>query len=364
MQRFYHRLQGHTIAVGDRRRTRWEPRAAGLRASLATSSRGAACILVAVETISGTDDTVLEGGDGDVDSSDTLRRGDRLDRYEVLGILGAGGMGVVYRASDPNLRREVAIKVLRTAAAVGSDACQQLCTRLLREARAMALLSHPNLVPIYDVGTFGGRVYLVMEYVAGQTLAEWIDEATHSWRECLDMFMKAGRGLAEAHEVGIVHRDFKPDNVLVSKKGRVQVADFGLAQPVGRTEAPAVIDGRIAAAPSASSSLTSTGAIVGTPAFMSPEQFKGDQVDERSDQFSYAVALYQALYGRRPFAGRTIAEIGNAVLAGEVLDPPASTDVPPPLAGTIRRALSVDPDARFPTMGELLAALARERSPR
>ncbi|MCA9693542.1 MAG: serine/threonine protein kinase, partial [Myxococcales bacterium] len=214
-----------------------------------------------------------------------LQRGDSIDRYLILARLGEGGMGLVYAAHDPELDRKVAIKLLR-----GDPTDSGARDRLLREAQAMARLSHPNVITVHDVGTARGHVFVAMEYVEGGTLGTWLEEQERGWRAVLDVFLAAGRGLAAAHEAGLVHRDFKPDNVLLERDGRVRVADFGLARyglgaapthPPAPAEAPTDMT---RTGVSLNTKLTITGATVGTPAYMAPEQLGGVDVDARADQ--------------------------------------------------------------------------------
>lgn len=258
--------------------------------------------------------------------------GTRLGRYEIASLVGVGAMGVVYAATDSELRRKVALKLVRSRR--GRDAAERR-ERLLREARTMARLAHPNVVTVHDVGTFGERVFVAMELVEGETLRRWL-EKPRSQREILEAFLAAGRGLAAAHAAHVVHRDFKPDNVLVGHDGRVVVTDFGLARDPASEDAP--------------------GTIAGTPAYMSPEQLRGEEVDARSDQFSFCVALYEGLTGRRPFEGEDPAAQLAAIDAQEL--PPA--DLPAHLKAPLRRGLARAPSERFPTMSALLDALARE----
>ncbi len=271
-----------------------------------------------------------------------------IGRYRVDRRLGAGGMGVVFAAHDPELQREVALKLLHPEP--GEEG--RNATRLLREARAMAKLAHPNVVAVFDVGEHGDRVFVAMELVAGRSLDLWLTDRERDWPEVLDVFVQAARGLAAAHRAGLVHRDFKPENVLMGEDGRVRVGDFGLAREHDEElEITAeVLDVR-------NHAVTRTGAIVGTPAYMSPEQFDGGPIDARSDQFSFCVALWEALFGRRPFAGRNLRALQRSVSEGEVRAPPP-TNVPPRVLAALRRGLSVDPDERFPDMDALAAELA------
>ena len=309
-------------------------------------------------------------------SRDALQPGQRIGRYELVERRGEGGMGVVFRARDPDLDRDVAIKVLRAGDGTGPDSPAAVDSaprqrRLLREAQAMARLRHDNLVTVYDVGTMGRLVFIAMEYVHGQTLREWLAAAPRTWREIVGLFVSAGRGLSAAHQAGVVHRDFKPDNVLVGDDGHVRVVDFGLAAPIGDDEGDGA-EGAGVPAPDApvtggappgaggfSERLTHTGAVLGTPAYMAPEQHQGRTVDARTDQFSYAVALYEALYRRRPFGGETYAQIMASVLSGAPEPPPSRTEVPAAIGAVLMRALSLEPADRFPSIDDLVAQLER-----
>ncbi|MCU1281702.1 MAG: Serine/threonine kinase, partial [bacterium] len=252
------------------------------------------------------------------ESLDVLDRLAALGRYVVLERLGSGGMGVVYSAYDPELDRKVAIKVLRPDSQIDQS-------RLRREAQAMARLQHPNVIAVYDVGMFHGRVFVAMELAEGTTLADWIDERPRSWREIVERLSQAGRGLAAAHAVGLVHRDFKLGNVLVGADGRTRVGDFGLARALAaHDELAAPTDAALptSLSPPLHEPLTRSGALLGTPSYMSPEQLQKRPADARSDQFSFCVALYRALYGTRPFTGDDFAEIADAVTNGRLAPPP------------------------------------------
>ena len=264
--------------------------------------------------------------------------GSAVGRYRLLYLVGRGGMGEVYAAHDPELDRKVAIKILRA----DSYPDEVESARLLREAQSVAKLSHPNLVTVYDVGTAGGRLFLAMELIEGQTLAAWLDDKQRTRAEIVRVFAMAGRGLAAAHRAAVIHRDFKPQNVMVAADGTPRVMDFGLAA-LGQTRSEP--------------RLTRIGSILGTPLYMSPEQLRGQPVDPRADQFSFCVSLYEGLYGERPFAGDTFPELRTAVLAGRVRPAPLSSGVPGRLRAAILRGLSVDRARRFPDMDALVNAI-------
>lgn len=250
-----------------------------------------------------------------------LGRGAAVGRYVILDPVGAGGMGVVYAAYDPELDRRVALKLLAPERSGGEPGR----LRLLREAQALARLAHPNVVAVHDAGTFGERVFVALELVEGETLGRWLRAEPRPWREVLARFLPAGRGLAAAHAAGLVHRDFKPENVLLGTDGRVRVADFGLARALEEPE-------------------EAPGAAPGTPAYMAPEQRRGMAADARSDQFSFCVALHEALYGERPSARET----------------PAGTQVPGWLRDVVLRGLKANPEERYPAMDDLLRELERD----
>jgi len=283
----------------------------------------------------------------------------RIGRYRIERKLGAGGMGIVYAARDDDLDREVAVKLL-LGAEQGEGSTGQ--ARLLREARSMAKLSHPNVVHVYEVGKEGDQVYIAMEYIRGMTLRSWAAEG-RSWREVVELYIGAGRGLQAAHDAGIVHRDFKPENVLVAHDGRPRVLDFGLARPdspVGGSGELAQADTVEMQTPAAplELSLTRTGALLGTPAYMAPEQFKGQTVDARSDQYSFCAALFESLYEERPFSGNSLIELSADVLKGEIREiEPSDYGVPAQIHATVLRGLSRDPGQRFESMDGLLGAL-------
>ncbi len=271
-------------------------------------------------------------------------------------------MGVVFSAYDNELDRKVAIKLLRPSQ---GDSLGR--ARLHREAQAMAKLAHPNIVRVYEVGQLEGHIYLVMEFVQGETLRRWSRLSKRPWREVLAVMLQAGEGLAAAHAAGLVHRDFKPDNVIVAEDGFVRVLDFGLARSFEANElAGASSASHGATAPvmqsslSLSDQLTQLGTLIGTPAYMSPEQFSTRLVDAQSDQFSFCVALHEALYGYRPFKAQTGAELHLQIGLLQHAEPPRKTGVPARLRRIILRGLSAAPQDRWPSMPALLAELARE----
>ncbi|MBL8914682.1 MAG: pilus assembly protein N-terminal domain-containing protein [Archangium sp.] len=276
-----------------------------------------------------------------------LRAGEKLGRYEIERLIGAGGMGVLYVARDPQLNRRVALKLMRPAFAAEGGS-----VRLRREAQAMATLAHPNVVNVFDIGEAGERVFMAMELLEGGTLREWMKQP-HSWKELLAMFCDAGEGLAAAHAAGVVHRDFKPENVLIGKDGRPRVGDFGLARPelVAQEELP-----RALAVAHHAMRVTHTGTLLGTPAYMSPEQLRGRPADHRSDQYGFCVCLYEALVGQRPFPADTLEEL-RARVEGGMPPPPRDGLVPAHVWAAIARGLNPRPNERFPDMHALLTVL-------
>jgi eukaryotic-like serine/threonine-protein kinase len=279
----------------------------------------------------------------------------RVGRFTVLEKVGHGGMGDVYAAYDPQLDRRVALKLLHRES---SD------DRLLREARTMASINHPNVAQVYEVGLAGDRVFIAMEFVRGETLRAWRNRAPRGWREILALYRQAACGLVAAHTAGVVHRDFKPDNALVGEDGRVRVVDFGLARvevhsaTVDSTDVFGEgTDGRCA-------TLTAASSIAGTPAYMAPEQFEGSAVDEWSDQFSFCVALHEALHGSRPYPGTSAAGILAMIRVHAIDRGSLDKSIPDWIVRTIVRGLSPDPRARHPSMGALIDALDRDPSRR
>ncbi len=293
----------------------------------------------------------------------TPGRGDTVGRFIVIDRLGAGAMGEVVLAYDPDLHRRVAVKLLHGSLREpdGGSATE----RMLREARAMARLSHPNVITVFEVDRLEARgLFIAMEYVDGGTLKTW--SAQHRrWQDVLAVYRQAGAGLRAAHEQGLVHRDFKPDNVLIGGDGRVRVTDFGL---VG-LEYGAVSDEALVSQPGVERldsqaeriseiTLTRSGSLLGTPAYMAPEDAK--ELDARSDQFSFCVSLYEALYGERPFAGATLLALKAAVLDGKIRPPPPAATVPAWLRTVVVRGLSRHPEHRWPDMESLLRQLDRD----
>jgi tetratricopeptide (TPR) repeat protein len=297
-----------------------------------------------------------------------LPPGTVVGRYKVVAALGRGAMGVVVRAHDPQLGRDVALKLVRSAAQHDDPGA----VRLMREAQALAQLSHPNVVAVHDVGAFEGQVFLAMEMVRGETLSRWLDRG-RPWREIVAVFLDAGRGLAAAHGAGLVHRDFKPGNVIVGDDRRARVLDFGLARSSGGGSLSDELESSSTSSPDLRSGddssgaallatqLTQAGAIIGTPRYMAPEQLRGEAIDARADQFAFCVALYQALYGIAPYAEgaadrqELLARIDRGVVA-----PPRrgyGRGVPTRLRQALTRGLRGPPGERHTSMAPLLLAL-------
>jgi len=276
-----------------------------------------------------------------------------VGRFVVERQLGAGGFGVVQLAHDPTLDRQVALKLLWRGGQEGSEGR----TRFVREAQAMAKLRHPNVVPVYEAGIHDGQVFIRMDNIACGTLrTKLVEPGLDLWAK-LALFVAAGRGLGAAHDAGLVHRDFKPDNVLVDESGVPKVTDFGLA---ARSDAIDVIppSGRTTVVDALGTPLTQTGDVMGTPRYMAPEQHQAKPTDTRTDQFSFCVALYEALFGTLPFTGETVGELRKSVLNDKPAAPSDRRDVPSRVVSAILRGLARDPDARFPSMTALIAELA------
>lgn len=302
----------------------------------------------------------MSPADAPTASTRTYPSGTKIGRYVCLEQVGVGGMGIVLSAYDPELDRKLAIKLLRPDAPSGTKA-EVNRMRLLREAQAMARLSHPNVIAVHDVGTFEDQVFVAMEYIDGGTVKQWLRDKRPPWSERLDAMRRAGRGLAAAHAAGLVHRDFKLDNVMLGRDGRIRVMDFGLARGVKNTDEPAPDVERVdLEAVHTVSALTQTGALMGTPAYMAPEQFLGRPADLRTDQFSFCAALFEALYGMRPFRGDSLWELLAEIQAGNIRPPSKDTEVPKWVHKVVVRGMSTDPMHRYPSLDVLLDALDRD----
>lgn len=275
------------------------------------------------------------------------------ERYLVLDELGAGVSGVVYSAYDRKLDRKLALKFLSPGA---YDQTERSQLRLVREGQSLARLSHPNVVAIHDIGAFAGCNYIAMEMVEGQSLRQWLAEQLPPWQRTVAVFLDAARGLLAAHNAGLVHRDFKPDNVLIGRDGRARVADFGLSHLL---TAPVAPDTETALARVEINLPSPPSTVAGTPAYMAPEQYYGQAIDGRADQFSFCCALYEALYGVRPFRGDTPEEIMQAVMKKRILAPPSGRGVPSVVHAAVLRGLRMSPAERFPSMAPLCDVLSR-----
>jgi tetratricopeptide (TPR) repeat protein len=307
-----------------------------------------------------------------------------FSRYVLLGQLGEGGAGLVFRAYDPELDRKVAIKLLQASASGQAEETEGRA-RLRREAQAMAKLSHPNIISVFDVGTYDEAelgassdgsadldipprgVFVVMELLEGPDLHTWLGQAQRTWREVLSVFLAAARGLAAAHTTGLIHRDFKPENVIVADDGRVRVLDFGLAGVLGEPVTAKMVtqprsreSGETPTFDALTTPLTRHGTVMGTPAYMSPEQHRGETTDARTDQYSFCVALYEALHGEPPFRGSTTEALAEAKREGELAPVPSGSTVPGWLQQVVVRGLHSDPQARWPSMDALVVALGND----
>lgn len=289
----------------------------------------------------------------------------QIGRYAIEGMLGAGGMSMVYLARDPVLDRAVALKVLRV------DGDEPGASRLVREGKALARVSHPNVISVYEVGRESdGLIYIAMERVVGVTLAQWL-ESPRAPDEILEVFAAAGRGLSAAHRAGLVHRDFKLENVMVGDDGRVCVLDFGLARVAAMPRAArgTAVDLRELREPDPARSglrgslaLTDAGSVIGTPAYMSPEQWRGERAGAESDQFGFCVALWCALTGEHPFDIRSRESLRRSVCTGALRRPPAS--LPRRLRRVLRRGLATEPRARYASIDAIVRELAAPRRAR
>ena len=272
-----------------------------------------------------------------------LTAGTRIGAYEIESVIGEGGMGIVYRAHDTKLHRAVAIKVLADELANAGAR-----RRFQREAQTASSLNHPHIVAVHDAGEFDGRQYLVTELVDGGTLRDWMRDPRHSWRQSLELVLGVADALATAHHAGILHRDIKPENILITKSGYAKLADFGLAKILEEPRPDA--DTR-----TVEGSRTRQGAVLGTIAYMSPEQAAGEALDARSDVFSFGVVLYELICGRRPFAGRTEADVLHAIMH----DAPAPLPHEAPLSLMVAKAIARDPADRYQSMRDLVVDLRR-----
>ena len=293
-----------------------------------------------------------------------LKEGAVIDRYQILGLVGKGGMGAVYKAYDPELDRSIAIKILTAVPQEGETASRPQA-RLMREAQALAKLSHPHVVAVHDVGTYAEGVYIAMEYVKGKTIREWLKQDTPNQKEIIGVLSKAGKGLVAAHTEGIVHRDFKPDNVIVGEKGQIKVLDFGVARAAGKEDMAvsqqkaSVLDRSLPGEKYLSTPLTQAGSMVGTTVYMAPEHFSFQALDEKTDQFSFCVTLFESLYGKRPFTGNTAQALKEKIENGRV-EIPGDANVPKWIEEIILKGLSVSKEDRYRSMWELLQALEHD----
>jgi serine/threonine protein kinase len=292
----------------------------------------------------------------------------RIGRFKVRSQIGAGGNALIFAAWDDDHDRPVAIKLLRDDRSVRPDTR----ARFLREAKALARLHHPNVVRIYEVGIHGGppegepRVFLAMEYLEGQSLRAWVEREQPSAELILDRYFEAGRGLAAAHAAGLMHRDFKPDNAVLGSDGLVRVVDFGLARSTRGTDSFQTIEEQtpgLRAALDQGQDILATIGLSGTPAYMALEQHFGRPTDARADQFAFCVALWEALFGQRPYQGQTAGAIARAIETGKISEPPRDKAgvVPRAVRKALERGLAAEPSDRWPTMDALLAELEEGR---
>jgi serine/threonine protein kinase len=286
-----------------------------------------------------------------------------IARFEVRSLVGIGGSAVIYSAWDPEQQRPIAIKLLRPDRSFRPDSQ----ARFLREAKSIARLNHPNVVRIYEVGTHEGRVFLALEYVEGRTLREWVEQDQPSVEDIIDRYLDAGRALEAAHQAGVMHRDFKPDNVLLGDDGRVRVLDFGLARSTRNTDSFQTLETKtpgLRDALAQGPELTATIGFSGTPAYKSLEQHFGRPTDPRADQFAFCVALWEAVYGERPFVGRSASEIARAIERGKIREPSRdrAAAVPRQFRKVLERGFAAERDERWSSMTELLAQIESART--
>jgi serine/threonine protein kinase len=309
-----------------------------------------------MNAISGTEDTALDTGHG-VRSGDLVPRlaiGQRVDRYDVLEFLGAGAMGEVYRARDSRLNRDIALKLVRAIDTPGAS-CGLLCSLLMKEAQSLARLSHSGLLTVHDVGEHQGCAYVAMQLLDGVTLREWVATHDEPWRARLELLLAAGEAIAAAHGAKIIHRDIKPDNILVERDRHVVVTDFGLARSLADFDDSTGYACGCAGGQSVSIALD--GMAVGTPRYMSPEQHDGRAADGRSDQFSFAVTAWEVLHGTPPFAGETIKAIRQAIAMQSLTPPLAHGPLPGQVSALLARGMREQPSARFPNMTSFVKQL-------
>ncbi len=334
------------------------------------AKESAATMAEGFETEEDTIGSVADDGASGAEAAE-FSPGTYVGRYMILSAIGRGGMGVVYKAYDPELDRRVALKLLR----VKSDsetAGTRARDRLLREAQALARLSHPNVVSAFDVGTVGEEVFVAMELVEGRSLRKWLNEIQPSLKQKLKVMIAAGRGIAAAHQAGLIHRDIKPDNILVGDDGRVRVLDFGLARvantaaAVASATASPPVDAESPESSEMSTSgawlnksMTLAGAVMGTPGYMAPEQYLGADLDEQSDQYSFCITLYEVLFEQKPYRARSFQEMKKKITT-EAVRPPAQVPVPKQLRHIVMRGLSLLKDDRYANMDSLLADLSRD----
>ncbi|MBS1118606.1 MAG: protein kinase [Deltaproteobacteria bacterium] len=289
-------------------------------------------------------------------SRDLLAVGERLGRFEIEAQIATGGMGLIYRAYDPTLKRAVALKLLQTGLSAADAPA-----RLLREAQGLAQLEHPNVVTVFEAGLYAGEVFIAMELIDGVSLERWLAERPRGWRQVVKVMEAAGRGLAAAHVAGLIHRDFKPANVMISSDGRVKVVDFGLARTItqsARALSTAAAEPDRSAAIGVDDRLTRTGQLLGTPAYSAPEQLVGGDVDRSSDVFSFCVTFVEAVFGRRPFAADTAGALLDRMRAGP--DLPRTPRIPARVRAMLRRGLAFHQADRLSSLDELLELLSRE----
>jgi len=317
----------------------------------------------------GLEDTQTAGETKSSAASPELNDGSQTGRFRIDGVLGRGAMGIVYRAWDPELGRSLALKVPHLDHLGGPPPpsampkANIMRARFLQEARGLARLSHPNVVQVFSVERFAtvpglatGACGIAMEVVEGTPIDQWL-QTPRSWRDVVSVFADAGRGLMAAHRAGLVHRDFKPSNVILGNDGRVRVMDFGLATEHVAEVEPGSAQLYETLDASDDATLTRTGTTVGTPAYMAPEQHLGRAPDPRSDQFAFCVALYEALFGQRPYKGSSFQQLSTRKQLGRYQAPPAEHGVPAWLVNAVLRGLEPNPERRFDSMAELLSAM-------